>query len=234
MRGIMYLLSDNNTANNNKIIENDNRSCDVDSSKLILYANIGSAKCYLAQIIARYSNKCLTIKQIENDKLYSSNIILKAADFTLYDSNAIAFFLSNSQLRCEDDLFASSQVLQWTNYAQNHILPAVSGWVLPSLDISVSKEMKTNAKVSKEDVLSALRILDNTLHIRTYLIGERITLADISVFVTLLPLYEYVLDPHHRKQYTNLNRWFSTILNQPEVKCVVENFTFCTKCNFNY
>lgn len=234
MRGIVYLVSDNNTTNNNKIIENDNRSCDVDSSKWILYANIGSAKCYLAQIIARYSNKCLTIKQIENDKLYSSNIILKAADFTLHDSNAIAFFLSNSQLRREDDLFASSQVLQWTNYAQNHILPAVSGWVLPSLDISISKEMKTNAKVSKEDVLSALRTLDNTLHIRTYLIGERITLADISVFVTLLPLYEYVLDPHHRKQYTNLNRWFSTILNQPEVKCVVENFTFCTKCNFNY
>ncbi|EFN72739.1 Elongation factor 1-gamma [Camponotus floridanus] len=233
MRGIVYLLSDNNTANNNKIIENDNR-CDVDSSKLILYANIGSAKCYLAQIIARYSNKCLTIKQIENEKLYSSNIILKAADFTLYDSNAIAFFLSNSQLRREDDLFASSKVLQWTNYAQNHILPAVSGWVLPSLDISVSKEMKTNAKVSKEDVLFALRTLDNTLHIRTYLIGERITLADISVFVTLLPLYEYVLDPHHRKQYINLNRWFSTILNQPQVKCVVENFTFCTKCNFNY
>ncbi|GAB1869571.1 Alanine--tRNA ligase [Camponotus japonicus] len=227
-------IIDNNTTNNNKIIENDNRSCDVDSSKWILYANIGSAKCYLAQIIARYSNKCLTIKQIENDKLYSSNIILKAADFTLHDSNAIAFFLSNSQLRREDDLFASSQVLQWTNYAQNHILPAVSGWVLPSLDISISKEMKTNAKVSKEDVLSALRTLDNTLHIRTYLIGERITLADISVFVTLLPLYEYVLDPHHRKQYTNLNRWFSTILNQPEVKCVVENFTFCTKCNFNY
>lgn len=223
-----------NNINDNKILENDTRSFDMDSSKLILYANIGSAKCYLAQIIARYSNKCLTIKQIENDKLYSSNIMLKAADFTLYDSNAIAFFLSNSQLRREDDLFASSQILQWTNYVQNHILPAVSGWMLPSLDISVSKEMKTNAKVSKEDVLFALRTLDNTLHTRTYLIGERITLADISVFVTLLPLYEYILDPHHRKQYTNLNRWFSTILNQPQVKCVVKNFTFCTKCNFNY
>lgn len=215
-----------------KTLENDNQSMDS-SSKLLLYANIGSAKCYLAQIIARYSDKCLTIKQIENDKLHSSNIILKAADATLFDINAIAFFLSNSQLRREDDLFASSQVLQWTNYAQNHILPAVSGWVIPSLDTSVSKDMKTNAKVSKEDVLSALRTLDNTLHTRTYLIGERITLADIFVFIALLPLYEYVLDPHYRKQYTNLNRWFSTILNQPQVKCVVKNFTFCTKCNVN-
>lgn len=229
----MYLLPEKSIANNTcKTLENDNQSMDS-SSKLLLYANIGSAKCYLAQIIARYSDKCLTIKQIENDKLHSSNIILKAADATLFDINAIAFFLSNSQLRREDDLFASSQVLQWTNYAQNHILPAVSGWVIPSLDTSVSKDMKTNAKVSKEDVLSALRTLDNTLHTRTYLIGERITLADIFVFIALLPLYEYVLDPHYRKQYTNLNRWFSTILNQPQVKCVVKNFTFCTKCNVN-
>ncbi|CAL1674923.1 unnamed protein product [Lasius platythorax] len=89
--------------------------------------------------------------------------------------------------------------------------------------------MKANAKVSKEDLLSALKTLDNTLHTKTYLIGERISLADISVFIALLPLYEYVLDPHHRKQYTNLNRWFSTILNQPQVKSVVKNFTFCTK-----
>lgn len=189
------------------------------SSKLILYTNIGSTKCKLAQIIARYSNKCLIIKQIENDKLHSSNIILKAADVTLFDINAIAFFLSNAQLRREDDLFASSQILQWISYVQNHLLPAVSGWVLPSLDISVSKEMKTNTKISKEDVLCALTTLNNTLHTRTYLIGERITLADIFVFIALLPLYEDVLDSHYRKQYTNLNRWFSTILNQPQIKC---------------
>ncbi|XP_050444615.1 alanine--tRNA ligase, cytoplasmic isoform X1 [Cataglyphis hispanica] len=203
-----------------KTLENDNQSIDMDSSsKLILYTNIGSTKCKLAQIIARYSNKCLIIKQIENDKLHSSNIILKAADVTLFDINAIAFFLSNSQLRREDDLFASSQILQWISYVQNHLLPAVSGWVLPTLDISVSKEMKTNTKISKEDVLCALTTLNNTLYTRTYLIGERITLADIFVFIAILPLYEDVLDPHYRKQYTNLNRWFSTILNQPQVKC---------------
>lgn len=226
------MLADNNIVNDTcKTSENDDRSFNTDSSsKLILYANVGSVKCYYLQIIAQYSGKCLTIKQIENDKTHSSNIILKAVNVTLYDSNAIAFFLSNSQLRREDNLFASSQVLQWMNYSQNHILPAVSGWLLPSLtEISVSKDMKANAKVSKEDLLCTLKTLDNTLHTRTYLIGERISLADISVFIALLPLYENLLDPHHKKQYTNLNRWFSTIFNQPQVKSVIKNFTFCTK-----
>lgn len=224
----MCLLSDNSTANTCKTSETI-RSVNTGSSKLVLYGNIGSTKCYLAQIIAQYSGKYLTIKQVEDNKICSSDIMFETADVTLHNSNAIAFFLSNSELRREDDLFASSQVLQWMSYAQNHILPAVSGWVLPSLGVSVSKDMKANIKISKEDLLCALRSLDGILRTRTYLIGERITLADISVFTTLLPLYEHVFDPHYRKQYTNLSRWFSTILNQPQVKCVIKNFTFCAE-----
>lgn len=195
----------------------------------MLYANFGSTKYYLAQIIAQYSGKSLTLKQVKNDKINSSDIILETADVTLYNSSAIAFFLSNSQLRCEDDLLASSQILQWTSYAQNHILPAVSGWVLSSLGISVFKDMKANAKASKEDLLGILKKLDDILCRKTYLIGERITLADIFVFTALMPLYEHVFDPHLRKPYTSLNRWFLTILNQPQVKYVVKNFTLCTK-----
>lgn len=195
----------------------------------MLYANFGSTKYYLAQIIAQYSGKSLTLKQVKNDKINSSDIILETADVTLYNSSAIAFFLSNSQLRCEDDLLASSQILQWTSYAQNHILPAVSGWVLSSLGISVFKDMKANAKASKEDLLGTLKKLDDILCRKTYLIGERITLADIFVFTALMPLYEHVFDPHLRKPYTSLNRWFLTILNQPQVKYVVKNFTLCTK-----
>ncbi|XP_018345556.1 PREDICTED: alanine--tRNA ligase, cytoplasmic isoform X2 [Trachymyrmex septentrionalis] len=197
------------------------------SLKLVLYGNIGNIKCYLAQIIAQYSGKCLTIKQVDN-RILSSDIMLETANVTLHDSNAIAFFLSNSQLRRDDDLFACSQVLQWMSYVQNHILPMVYGWVLPSL-VSVSKDTKINIKISKADLLCALRKLDDVMHTRTYLIGERITLADISFFTALLPLYEYVFDPHYREQYSNITRWFSTILNQPQVKCVIKNFSFCTE-----
>lgn len=225
----MCLLSDNTASNICKTSETFRLLNTGSSSKLVLYGNIGSTKCYLAQIIAQYSGNSLTVKQIEDNKTCSSDIMLETADVTLHDSNAIAFFLSNSQLRREDDLLASSQVLQWMSYAQNHILPAVSGWILPSLGASVTKDMKANVKISKEDLLCTVKRLDDILRTRTYLIGERITLADISIFTALMPLYEHILDPNYRKQYTNLNRWFSTILNQPQVKCVVKKFTFCSK-----
>lgn len=227
----MCLFSDNKTANDTlKTSESDNRSLNTEHSPtLVLYANIGSTKCYLAQIIAQYSGKCLSVKQVDRDKTSFSNVMLETGDVTLRNSNAIAFFLSNPQLRRDDDLCASSQVLQWVSYSQNHILPAVTVWVLPALGVPTSKDMKANVKLSKEDLLRDLKRLDGMLLTKTYLVGERITLADISVFAVLLPLYEHVFDLHHRKSYTNLNRWFSTILNQPQVRAVVKNFAFCAK-----
>jgi elongation factor 1-gamma len=68
------------------------------------------------------------------------------------------------------------------------------------------------------------RLLNNT-----FLVGERVTLADIVVFCNLLHLYEYVLDPDFRAPFGCVTRWFTTILNQPQVKAVVSNFKLCTK-----
>jgi len=61
------------------------------------------------------------------------------------------------------------------------------------------------------------------------LVGERITLADIGVACTLLHLYQYVLDPTFRKPYQNVNRWFTTLVNQPQVKSVIGDFNLCVK-----
>jgi len=51
---------------------------------------------------------------------------------------------------------------------------------------------------AKEDVKLALQALNTHLLPRTYLVGERITLADIGVACTLLQLYQYVLDANFR------------------------------------
>ena len=38
-----------------------------------------------------------------------------------------------------------------------------------------------------------------------------------------------VLDPAFRQSYVNTNRWFTTLVNQPQFKAVIGDFTFCTK-----
>lgn len=204
-------------------------SSKLSKEKLTLFGNAGSTKCYRAQIVAKYSGKELIISQHKNDGVIPSDIKLKGNGFELYDSNAIAFYLANDQLKCSSDPFTLSQVLQWLSYADNHILPAVSGWVVPNLTGNVPNNAKANIKTSKEDILSSLKKLNDILLAKTYLVGEKISLADIAIFTALMPLYEHVFDPACRKQYVNLNRWFFTVLNQPEVTSVVKNFKFCEK-----
>lgn len=76
---------------------------------------------------------------------------------------------------------------------------------------------------------AALSILNSHLLTCTYLVGERITLADIVVACNLLNPYKYVLDPNFRKPYPNLNRWFNTLINQPEFKNVLGQVELCSK-----
>lgn len=64
---------------------------------------------------------------------------------------------------------------------------------------------------------------------RTYLVGERISLADISVACNLLLLYTNVLEPEFRKPFANVNRWFNTVVNQPNFRAVVGEVKLCTK-----
>merc|ERR1711881_265722 len=82
---------------------------------------------------------------------------------------------------------------------------------------------------AKEDVKKAMKVLNDHLLHNTYLVGERISLADIAVTCTLLQLYQHVMDPNFRKSFENTNRWFSTIINQPQVKKVIGDFKLCEK-----
>jgi len=38
-----------------------------------------------------------------------------------------------------------------------------------------------------------------------------------------------VLDPATKKPFQNVNRWFTTVVNQPQFKAVVKDFKFCDK-----
>ncbi|KAG8227952.1 hypothetical protein J437_LFUL008758 [Ladona fulva] len=142
------------------------------------------------------------------------------------ESNAIAYYVANEQLRGRSDL-EKAQVLQWMGFADNDILPASCTWVFPCLGIM--QYNKQNTERAKDDVKKALDALNSHLLRVTYLVGERISLADISVCCTLLHLYQYVLDPGFRKPYQNVNRWFNTMINQPQVKAIIGEFKLCEK-----
>ena len=82
---------------------------------------------------------------------------------------------------------------------------------------------------AKEELKKIYSSMNDYLLNHTYLVGERITLADIAVASNLLHLYENVCDANNRKPYGNLNRWFATCVNQPQFKAVLGDFQMCQK-----
>ncbi|CAH1402744.1 unnamed protein product, partial [Nezara viridula] len=139
-------------------------------------------------------------------------------------SNAIAYYVSSNDLKGTGDV-EKAQVIQWLSYADNEILPPASVWTFPYLGIlDYNKQAVNNAK---NDLKNILTHLNNFLLCRTYLVGERISLADITVACTLLNAYKVVLDSSFRKGFQNVNRWFNTIINQPKVKNILGEVKFC-------
>lgn len=82
---------------------------------------------------------------------------------------------------------------------------------------------------AQKDLNRTLAVLNNVLLSKTYLVGERITLADIVVACSLELPYQHVLEPSSRAAYPNVNRWFTTLVNQPQFKKVLGDVRLCEK-----
>merc|ERR1711884_586686 len=133
----------------------------------------------------------------------------------LTESNAIAYYVANDELRGGSDAAARAQVVQWMCMADNEILPAACTWVFPTMGIMQFNKNATER--AKEDVKVAMKTLNDHLLTRTFLVGDR------------LSLYKQVLEPAFRKPFVNVTRWFTTVVNQPKVKEVLGQVTLCAK-----
>ena len=135
--------------------------------------------------------------------------------------------MANAQLRGGSCPVAQAQVAQWMSFAQAEVIPAACTWVFPTMGIMQFNKNATER--AKEDVKVAMKTLNDHLLTRTFLVGERLSLADIAVACTMLSLYKQVLEPAFRKPFVNVTRWFTTVVNQPKVKEVLGQVTLCAK-----
>lgn len=144
----------------------------------------------------------------------------------LWSSSAVAYEVSCDKLSGQDKKH-KSEVAQWVDTAETQFLPAVLGWVLPAQ--SLLQMDKKSVDAAKGELLKLLGIMDEFLLTRTFLVGERLSLADLALAFNLLPAFEAVLEPSVRKDFVNLTRWFNTVFGQPNVKEVVPKVELCVK-----
>jgi elongation factor 1-gamma len=151
-----------------------------------------------------------------------------ADGFTIYESNAIAYYVASQQpLLLGKDKKDQAIVQQYIAFADNEFAPVQAAWLYPILGFYPVNEQATEK--AKKDCKRALQALDAHLKTRTFLVGERVTLADIVMTCQLLNFYKMVFEPAFINQFKNVNRWFLTCVNQPQFKKVLGEVQVCEK-----
>lgn len=129
------------------------------------------------------------------------------------EANAIAHYLANEQLRGVDAAI-QAQIRQWQEFADNDLLQPVVTLVFPVLKIL--QVAGDELKKAGEELTRLLGVLNNHLNGRSYLVGEQVTLADLSVATHLIPLLQHVLDNEKLAKYPNVAKWFNGLIGQKE------------------
>lgn len=142
----------------------------------------------------------------------------------LTESNAIAWYVADEALRGAGPE-AAAGVWQWASWADGEVLPAAAGWVFPYLGVMPHRPAAVTR--ARQDLLDALRVLDTHLASRTFLVGERVSLADVVVFCTLQQAATRVLEPAARADLPHVCRWWRTLAAQPQVRAVLGDLALC-------
>jgi len=154
--------------------------------------------------------------------------VLETSEGTISEANAIVRFLArSSKTLYGKNNFEAGQIDQYIDFSTNYIELPGAVWVYPILG-QINNNPAATGK-AQADIKKSLEYLNSQLATKTFLVGERITIADIVVAMSLYYLFQKVLDVNFRKPYTNVVRWYTTIVNQAEVKKVIGEVVLCEK-----
>ena len=110
------------------------------------------------------------------------------------------------------------------SYVNSEIIPGIGGWIRPIL--GVDPYNKKNVETSEKNANEAVKVMEDHLTLNTYLVGERITLADIMCAGFVSRAFEHVFDKKWRAAHPSVTRWYETIVHQPMYKAVVSEPKF--------
>ena len=99
------------------------------------------------------------------------------------------------------------------SFANSEILPNIAAWFQPLVGrASYNKKAVDDASAK---ALKAVHVLEDHFLVNTYLVGERLTLADLFMTGLITRGFQYLFDKQFRSNYPNVTRWYETVYNQP-------------------
>lgn len=211
---------------------------------LTLYTYPNNYRALKSAIVAKYANIDLVVPSADEFKFpealktpefkklnpVGKVPVLSTPDGPIFESNAILRYLARSAPASNltgRTFHEQALVDQWLDFAAFELEPPRNLWIYP-LQGLMTIDPKASKK-AKADVLTNMSILNEHLSTRTYMVGERITIADISLASALVECFRRVFDSAAREKYAHVTRWFRTLINQEFWKSVQGDVKLCEK-----
>jgi glutathione S-transferase len=193
---------------------------------MLLYNSPVSGNCYkvrllLAHLGIPYEKRDLSVVDRSNrgDVLGDLNPSLRVPTLVLDDgrplgeSNAILWYFGDGTRFVPDDEYERAQILQWMFFEQYEVEPALA---VVRFWISYSGTPEKLAADRRDDLMGsgnrALAALDRHLDGREWLVGDGMTIADISLYAYTHVAHEggFDLEP-----YANVRAWLDRVAEEP-------------------
>jgi elongation factor 1-gamma len=109
-------------------------------------------------------------------------------------------------------------IIRWMSFTNMEVLSKLGPWFRPL----IGKDPFDRARMeqSKKAALTALEVMERHLEQRTFLVGDRMTLADFFAASMLSRGFAYVLDRAWRREHPHLTKWQETVTAHPSWRAV--------------
>ena len=132
-------------------------------------------------------------------------------------TNSIIYYLSQKYKPelLGENAFEKAKIMQWIEFANCEIFNCNKNVIYPIFgwsDLNKEEFDKSNNKIKE-----CLKLVEKELEKNEYIIGNKMTLADIKLFANIRFLMMlHFPEPMRNKLFPKINKWFEKIMTTPE------------------
>jgi glutathione S-transferase len=142
--------------------------------------------------------------------------VLQVGDRFIPESNAACYFLADGSKLVPDDRFDRADMLRWMFWEQHNHEPNVATlrfWTAFLGEASLTEVQRAQIPGKRAAGEAALRLMDEHLAGRDYLVGDRLSLADVALYA-----YTHVAESggFRLADYPAVAAWLGRVAAEPD------------------
>ena len=189
-----------------------------------VYGDIQSGNCYKIKLLMSYleiEHEWLHVDilkgETHSDEFKKMNpntripVLVLNDGRTLTESNAILNFLADGSELLPADRVLRAQVLQWQFFEQHSHEPYIATARYINKYLGLPDERRTEFDEKQEGGHKALSVMEQRLAKADFLVGDELTIADISLYAYIHVAHEGGFD---LGRYTAIGKWLERVEQQ--------------------